>query len=155
MNRLFVRAALAFLALPGTVAFLIPWLLAQPVQWASFTHPLAWGTLVAGLVVLGACVREFYVAGRGTLAPWAPPRSLVVTGLYRYSRNPMYIGVLLILASWAIGFASWRLTLYAASISVLFQVRVRLHEEPFAARTFGEAWTAYRARVPRWLGVSK
>ena len=155
MTPLFVRAVIAFLALPGLVAFVVPWLIARPAPTATFTNPLAWALLGAGLVVLFGCVREFYVAGRGTLAPWAPPQTLVVSGLYRYSRNPMYIGVLLILIAWAIGFASWPLTIYAACIAILFHLRVLLHEEPFAARTFGNAWATYRARVPRWFGIPR
>ena len=101
--------------------------------------------------MLGLTVREFYVAGRGTLAPWSPPRNLVTSGLHRDSRNPMYVGVLLILCGWAIGLWSWPLAIYAAGIAVVFHVRVLLHEEPFLARTHGDAWTAYRARVGRWL----
>ena len=53
-----------------------------------------------GTVVLGWCIRDFYISGKGTLAPWDPPRKLVVMGLYRYVRNPMYIGVLILVAGW-------------------------------------------------------
>ena len=104
------------------------------------------------MAVLLLTVREFYVAGRGTLAPWSPPRTLVTSGLYRYTRNPMYVGVLLILCGWAIGFRSWPLAIYAAAVAIAVHLRVVLHEEPFLARTHGDAWTAYRARVGRWLG---
>jgi protein-S-isoprenylcysteine O-methyltransferase Ste14 len=152
MNGLFAKALFAFLALPGMVAFVIPVLLITPPDRRRWVEP--WGTvpLGLGLIVLGLTVREFYVAGRGTLAPWSPPQTLVVSGLYRYSRNPMYVGVLLILCGWAIGLQSWTLALYAAGIAVAFHVRVLLHEEPFLARTQPEAWAAYRARVGRWLG---
>lgn len=64
----------------------------------------------------------------------------------------MYVGVLLILGGWAVGFRSWPLALYAAGVAVAVHLRVILHEEPFLARTHGEAWTAYRAHVCRWLG---
>ena len=79
MNRLLVRAVVAFVALPGVVAFVAPLLLAMSVQ-RAFTE--WWGIVPLGLgtVLLLACVREFYVSGRGTLAPWAPPSALVVTG---------------------------------------------------------------------------
>jgi protein-S-isoprenylcysteine O-methyltransferase Ste14 len=107
--------------------------------------------LGVGSVLLLVCVREFYVAGRGTLAPWAPPTSLVATGPYKWSRNPMYVAVLLILTGWAIGFQSWDMALYAVVVAVVFHVRVVLHEEPWLARTFGDVWTQYRAQVPRWL----
>jgi protein-S-isoprenylcysteine O-methyltransferase Ste14 len=151
VNGLFVRALLAFLALPGMVAFAIPLLVITPSDRRHWVE--SWGLLPLGLglVVLGLTVREFYVSGRGTLAPWAPPRTLVTSGLYRYSRNPMYVGVLLILCGWAVCLWSWPLAVYAAAVAVAVHLRVLLHEEPFLARTHGQAWTAYRARVGRWL----
>jgi protein-S-isoprenylcysteine O-methyltransferase Ste14 len=152
MNGLFLRALLAFLALPGMVAFVVPLLLLTPASRRRWVEP--WGLLPLGLgiVVLGLTVREFYVAGRGTLAPWSPPRTLVTSGLYRRSRNPMYVGVLLILCGWAIGLCSWTLAIYAAGVAVAVHLRVLLHEEPFLARTHPAAWAAYRARVGRWVG---
>ena len=151
MNRLLLRAVLAFLALPGMVAFVIPLLLITPSTRRQWVEPWGFVPLVLGLTVLALTVREFYVAGRGTLAPWSPPRTLVTSGLYRYSRNPMYVGVLLILCGWAIGLWSWVLAIYAAGIAIAVHVRVLVNEEPFLARTHGAAWTAYRARVGRWL----
>jgi protein-S-isoprenylcysteine O-methyltransferase Ste14 len=100
-------------------------------------------------------VREFYTAGKGMLAPWTPPRELVVSGLYRYSRNPMYVGVLLVLAGWAAGFQSRALAIYAIAVAAAFHLRILLHEEPYLARTHDERWTRYRADVPRWLGVRR
>ena len=151
MNSLFLKALFAFLALPGMVAFVIPLLLITPASRRVWVEPWGLVPLVLGVVVLALTVREFYVAGRGTLAPWSPPRNLVTSGLYRYSRNPMYVGVLLILCGWAIGLWSWVLAIYAAGIAIAVYVRVLVNEEPFLARTHGEAWTAYRARVGRWL----
>jgi len=151
VNGLFVRALLAFLALPGMVAFVIPLLLITPAGRRHWVKPWGLVPLGLGLVVLALTVREFYVAGRGTLAPWSPPRTLVTSGLYRHSRNPMYVGVLLILSGWAIGLGSWPLAVYAAGVAVAVHVRVLVHEEPFLARTHGQAWVAYRARVGRWL----
>jgi protein-S-isoprenylcysteine O-methyltransferase Ste14 len=75
----------------------------------------------------------------------------VVVGLYRLSRNPMYVAVLVILAGWAIGFRSPLLWVYALVMLVVFHLRVVFGEEPWLARTHGEQWTQYRARVPRWL----
>ena len=151
MNRLFVEALLAFIALPGMVAFVIPWLISRGQASASFD--------IAGIVLLAVgtslllwCVREFYVAGKGTLAPWTPPRHLVVSGLYRYSRNPMYVGVALVLLGWALTFHSRTLVIYAAGVITAFHLRIVLGEEPWLARTHGEAWTRYSAHVPRWIG---
>jgi len=147
---LFWRALFAFLALPGVVALLVPWLMTRST--AAPLRDVALVPLSLGALLLAWCVREFYVAGRGTLAPWSPPRALVTTGLYRFSRNPMYVAVLLILVGWAVGYSSRALWIYTACVAVAFQLRVVFGEEPWLARTQGEQWTAYRARVRRWLG---
>lgn len=146
--RSFARALAAFLLLPGLVAFVVPWLL-RPTD-APF-DPLALPVLGLGVGLLLWCVRDFYVIGRGTLAPWAPPERLVVVGLYRYSRNPMYLAVLLVLCGWTLAFRSPTLGAYAAAVAVAFHLRVILGEEPWLARTHGDTWTAYKASVPRWL----
>ena len=107
--------------------------------------------LVAGIAGLLSCVHAFYVAGRGTLAPWAPPVHLVVVGLYRYSRNPMYIAVTLILLGWAVSFALPGLYLYTLIVAIAFHLRVVFGEEPWLARTHGARWQEYVRRVPRWF----
>ena len=148
---LFGRAVLAFLVLPGTVGFMVPWLLHDSSDGWPF-DAIGFIPLALGTVLLLWCVREFYVAGRGTLAPWAPPTALVVTGLYRFSRNPMYIAVALILWAWALGFRSRSLAVYALAVMLAFHLRVVFFEEPFLARTHGERWVRYKAHVPRWIG---
>jgi len=151
MNGLLGRALVAFLVLPGTVAFLVPLLFLSPgIRGQSFDS-LGLIPLVLGTILLLWCVREFYVAGRGTVAPWAPPQNLVVTGLYRYSRNPIYIAVGLILCGWALVFRSRALTVYALIVMLAFHLRVVFGEEPWLARTHGEQWAQYKAKVPRWL----
>jgi protein-S-isoprenylcysteine O-methyltransferase Ste14 len=147
----FGRALLAFLALPGVVAFAVPvsWLLSS--QRTRLLHP--WGLVLLGLGVsaLLRCVRDFYVAGRGTLAPWAPPTRLVVVGLYRYTRNPMYVAVTLVLLGWTVSFAAWDMLAYCAGMALVFHLRVVLAEEPWLARRHGEEWERYARAVPRWL----
>jgi len=101
--------------------------------------------------VLVWCTVVFYVSGRGTLAPWSPPQKLVAVGPYRISRNPMYVGVTLILSGWAVLFWSFTLTVYSALVLLAFHIRVIVGEEPWLQRTFGADWESYRARVPRWL----
>ncbi len=155
MNRLFWQAVLAFVALPGMVAFAAPLLLLAPGVPGGFSN--AFGLIPVGLgtALLLWCVRDFYVAGRGTLAPWAPPQALVVTGLYRFSRNPMYIAVTLVLWGWALGFRSQSLAIYALAVMLTFHLRVVFGEEPWLARTHGQAWTRYRAQVPRWFRLPR
>ncbi len=147
---MFARALVAFLVLPGVVAFAVPliWLRAEHAQLA---HPVGAVLLAIGVVGLLWCVRDFYVRGKGTLAPWAPPQHLVVVGLYRWSRNPMYVSVALILLGWAVTFASTGLLLYAVAVVVAFHLRVVLGEEPWLARTHGSRWQDYARDVPRWL----
>jgi protein-S-isoprenylcysteine O-methyltransferase Ste14 len=145
------RAAFAFFALPGMVAFVVPLTLALSQHGLFRARPLGLAMLSLGLVILVWCVVEFYVSGRGTLAPWAPPQRLVTTGPYRFSRNPMYIGVALILLGWAWCFWSLLLAIYAMVVSVAFHIRVLIGEEPRLTLAFGEAWDAYRTKVPRWL----
>jgi protein-S-isoprenylcysteine O-methyltransferase Ste14 len=147
-----LQALLAFLALPGLVAFLLPALFARSAPRPSGLAFLGLVPFGLGVVGLLACVREFYVRGRGTLAPWAPPKHLVTTGLYRHSRNPMYVSVLLILAGWGVLFERPALWVYAGVVAVAFHIRVVVAEEPWQQREFGAEWTDYKARVPRWLG---
>jgi protein-S-isoprenylcysteine O-methyltransferase Ste14 len=155
MNGLFARAVLAFLVCPGTVAFLIPWLLVEAGQSGQYPDARGLVPFVLGVVLLLWCVREFYVAGKGTLAPWSPPRHLVATGLYRFSRNPMYIAVALVLWGWALGFHSRAIAVYALLVMVAFHLRVILGEEPWLGRAHGKEWVRYKAQVPRWFGFHR
>lgn len=148
---LFAKAAIAFLLMPGIVAFGLPLVLA-PVRLA---RPDGLLLVAVGTTFLLWCVREFYVSGKGTLAPWQPPTELVVTGLYRLSRNPMYVAVALILWGWALAFRSRNLAFYALAVMVAFHLRVIFYEEPTLARAFGQGWTRYTAKVPRWLSLSR
>ena len=132
---MFARALLALLVLPGIFAFLIPALLVQPLGDA---RPAAPGlpVLTAGVVLLLWCVRDFYVVGRGTLAPWSPPPTLVSVGLYRVSRNPMYIAVLLVLGGWTLAFWSASVAVYTGVVMGAFHLRVVFGEEPWLARRY-------------------
>jgi len=149
---MFWRAAIAFLALPGTVAYFAPlaWLLVT--NRAILVHPLGLVCLVGGTLGLLWCVRDFFVQGRGTLAPWAPPESLVAVGLYRFTRNPMYLSVLSVLIGWALAFASLHLAAYAVLVGLGFHFRVLYGEEPWLQEHFGTTWSSYASQVPRWLG---
>src|ERR1700688_695755 len=133
-SHLLARAILAFLALPGVVAMAVPLALVAGNRPNPRASAFAGALLLFGGLLMGWCVREFYVAGRGTLAPWAPPQQLVVSGPYRFSRNPMYIAVSLILAAWSILYRSSALWIYALAVGLAFQVRILFGEEPRLAR---------------------
>jgi len=148
---LFQRALLAFLALPGVVAVLLPPFIADidPFRWSGTIFGIA--VLLAGFSLLVWCVWDFYVAGKGTLAPWDPPESLVIVGLYKYTRNPMYVAVLTMLLGWALLYGSAFVSIYGISFALIFHQRVARYEEPWLSKTFGSDWQRYAAEVPRWL----
>jgi protein-S-isoprenylcysteine O-methyltransferase Ste14 len=146
-----VRALIAFAVLPGMVA------VGFPAGWLWYTahlqpiHPLGLMLVAVGLAALLRCVRDFYMSGQGTLAPWQPPRRLVTVGLYRYSRNPMYISVAVALLGWVTAYDSLALLAYTAAAAGAFSLQVVFGEEPELARRYGDAWRRYAERVPRWL----
>lgn len=152
VSPVFWRALFAFLALPGVVAIAVPaWFAANQLRAGGRLYAAGLLPLIAGFALLLWCVRDFFVAGKGTLAPWSPPRHLVTTGLYRFSRNPMYVAVTFMLAGWSLAFASRTIAIYMFFVIAAFHLRVVFGEEPWLARTHGAEWDEYKARVPRWL----
>jgi len=149
---MFARALVAFLVLPGVFAIALPLAWLRASGRTALVHPCGLLLLAVGFVALLLCVRDFHVSGKGTLAPWSPPKHLVVVGLYRYSRNPMYVAVTVMLVGWAVSFGSRGLLLYAAAVFAAFHARVVRAEEPFLSHVHGDEWERYKSRVPRWLG---
>ena len=140
------------LAAPGVVAGLVPWLI---TGWDSSDPPLAVALLGAALIVAGAGVLlhafgRFVVEGLGTPAPVAPTERLVVGGLYRYVRNPMYLAVVSTIAGQALLLGQWVLLAYAAGMWLVFFAFVRLYEEPTLAARYGEEYEQFRRAVPGW-----
>ncbi len=144
------------LLVPGTVGVVLPLGIAwftQPV----WTRPggLRWvglAPLALGAAVYVWTVWSFATRGRGTPGPWDPPRHLVAIGPYRVSRNPMYVGVLCVIVGEAVLTESWWVAAYGGLVALMFNLFIRLYEEPTLSRRFGEEWAAYRRRVPRWIG---
>jgi len=138
---------------PGTVTVYVPIrLLGGLVRPA--TGPLTWFggvVFVLGTTIYFRCAWEFAVRGLGTPAPIAPTKFLVVTALHRYVRNPMYIGVLLVLLGEATLFRSRVLLEYAAFFFSAAYLFVIFYEEPTLRRQFGESYEEYRRTVPRWI----
>ena len=155
-----LRHLIAVAVLPFTMAVLIPLWLARRsgiefVVGAGVTQVLL---QVAGLGLLGvgvglflASVWRFGTEGRGTLAPWDPPRQLVVTGLYRYVRNPMISGVVLVLFGEALLLLSWPHVRWAVLFLGINCVYIPLLEEPGLAQRFGPSYREYCRHVPRFL----
>lgn len=96
------------------------------------------------------CVWEFATRGHGTPAPIDPPKHLVITGLYRYVRNPMYTGLIVWLVGLSILYESWTMLAYAGAVCAIFNAAVFLYEEPTLRRQFGDAYVDYCKSTPRW-----
>jgi hypothetical protein len=97
------------------------------------------------------CVWDFAVFGRGTPAPIDPPKKLIVHGLYRYTRNPMYLGVLTVIGGWAILFKAITLVFYAMIVGACCHLFIVFNEDSHLQRKFGKEYEDYRAQVNRWL----
>lgn len=154
-----VKTVIFTLLVPGTVTVLVPyWILRHrhSALMACTSPKNLFSYLGVGGIALGAavslwCAWDFAVKGRGTPAPIDPPKELLVSGLYRYVRNPMYIGILLILLGEAFLFCSLALLFYSVIMLVVFHLFVVLYEEPTLAKKFGESYRRYCLEVPRWL----
>lgn len=119
----------------------------------AFELPQLIGSMVlaAGLTLIVSAIGYFGVVGRGTPAPFDPPRRLVIRGPNRYVRNPMYLGVVLASLGWALWFESVAVAIYAFVFWLVTHLFVLLYEEPTLQRLFGAEYAAYRSRVRRWL----
>jgi protein-S-isoprenylcysteine O-methyltransferase Ste14 len=149
-------SALFFFVAPFALAGLVPWWI---TRWEL--RPTSFGlasirALGAVLIIAGLCgvldsFARFAIQGRGTPAPVAPTQKLVVTGLYRYVRNPMYLTVSATIFGQALLFSDWRLVMYGVLLLLVSHVFVVMYEEPKLRRTYGAEYDAVRANVPRWL----
>jgi protein-S-isoprenylcysteine O-methyltransferase Ste14 len=155
-----LRHLLAIAILPFTVTVVIPSWLARRFH-VTFTMPttalemvlllLGAASLGAGLLLFAASLRQFAVRGKGTLAPWDPPKHLVVEGPYRYVRNPMISGVLFVLVSEALVWRSSPHAWWAVLFLVVNLTYIPLVEEPQLAARFGASYGEYRRHVRRLL----
>ena len=140
---------------PGFVAGVVPWLLtgwdsSDALGDLAVVRLLGALLVAAGVGVLLEAFARFVLEGRGTPAPVAPTSRLVVGGLYRHVRNPMYLAVEAAILGQALLLGSAVLLAYSAAIGVAFLAFVRWYEEPTLARRYGEEYDAYRRAVPAW-----
>jgi protein-S-isoprenylcysteine O-methyltransferase Ste14 len=149
---LFLKNVLFTLFVPGTVAVYIPYRITEQRVFASGPMLLVAVALFAvGAAIYLWCVWDFAAFGRGTPAPIDAPIRLVVRGLYRYTRNPMYVGVLAVIVGWAALFQAASVLVYAIGVAACFHLFVVLYEERRLAQLFGAEYAEYRVRVNRWL----
>ena len=149
-------SALFFVVAPCVLAGLIPW---SMTRWEF--RPAFFGLegarsvgvllILVGLPGLVDSFARFALQGLGTPAPIAPPQNLVVTGLYRYVRNPMYVAVVAVILGQAILFGDGRLMTYGVFMWLAFHAFVLTYEEPVLAQSFGAEYEDFRANVPRWI----
>ena len=155
-----VRHAFAIVILPVTMTIFIPrWVIrGNAIAFRMPGGPLDWLSVIAGVlffaagfVLFVATVFLFATRGRGTLAPWDPPSRLVVDGPYRYVRNPMIAGVILIIIAESLVFRSMSLAEWAAAFFVINAIYFPLLEEPQLERRFGEEYRRYSRHVRRFI----
>ena len=149
-------SALFLLVAPGTFAGFVPWLISSWHWGPAFfgIDILRWvgaALIAAGVFALIDSFARFAVQGLGTPAPPMPPRRLVITGAYRYVRNPMYLANLAVVVGQALLLGNPRLLVYAAIAAILVHVFVIGYEEPTLRRKFGAEYTAMCLNVPRWF----
>ncbi|MBL8063896.1 MAG: isoprenylcysteine carboxylmethyltransferase family protein [Anaerolineales bacterium] len=147
------KSILFFIVAPGMLGGFIPLaLLRTGSQWKtgilSYGAPLLWGI---GLVMLIWCFWDFLAKGKGTPAPIDPPKHLVVAGFYRLVRNPMYVGVLFVLAGHFVWFGYWALAIYAVLFFLVVHTFVTRYEEPHLRKVFGAEYEEYCKQVSRWI----
>ena len=146
------RTAVFTVLVPAVVAGYLP----LRVIGGDGQSPRGWSYVGIMPVTIGALIYawtafDFAWTGRGTPLPIDPPRRLIDRGLYRYMRNPMYVGVLLVIVGQALMWRSWQTIVYAVAVALMFGAFVVFIEEPLLRRQFGAGYSDYCARVPRWF----
>jgi protein-S-isoprenylcysteine O-methyltransferase Ste14 len=149
-------SAIFLVIAPGVVALYVPWRISrwerQPPFWGIGALRVVGVVLIlAGLPVLLDSFARFAVKGLGTPAPVFPTRHLVVSGLYRYVRNPMYVAITALIFGQGLLFGSVRVLEYGVAVWAAFFVFVMAYEEPTLRKTFGAEYEEYCANVPRWI----
>lgn len=155
-SSLFLRNLLFTILHPGVVAGLIPYLIVSHQAKTSNETPsvlfyLGAIIFITGCLIVLFCIIELAVRGAGTLSPADPTQKLVISGLYRFSRNPMYMGVLMVLVGEAISIGNGYLWMYSGLILLTFYLFVRYREEPRLHKDFGKDYDNYQKTVRRWL----
>lgn len=154
---LWVKVFLLFLAVPGIADALIPWLILTHGKALVFPpfgvmQGIGLFLILVGLAIVVWVCQEFVRFGHGTPAPYDPPRQFVHRGLYRWVRNPMYLGAgLLIPLGEALYFGSWWLVFYAAIVVGMLHLYIVFREEPELERRFGRPYMKYKRNVSRWI----
>jgi protein-S-isoprenylcysteine O-methyltransferase Ste14 len=148
-----LKSLLFLIVAPGMVAGYIPlvWLSSGPRVEIGFFAYLAFPLWLVGSAILLWIFWNFLREGRGTPSPTDPPKELVAVGFYRYVRNPMYVGIIMMLIGYFLWFGYWSLLIYTGIVFVIIHLFVTLYEEPTLKRKFGASYETYMNHVPRWI----
>jgi len=149
---LLLKNLLFMVIVPGAAAVYLPLYIAR--EWSAASGGGFFSALVlftAGGAMYVWCMWDFAVFGRGTPAPIDPPKKLVVRGLYRYTRNPMYLSVMTVILGWAVLYQAEVLGLYALALGLIFHLFILFYEEPHLRGVFGKEYEDYCAAVGRWV----
>jgi protein-S-isoprenylcysteine O-methyltransferase Ste14 len=122
-----------------------------PVALPDWLRPIGFGLALLGALLAGACIATFVTKGRGTPAPFDPPREFVASGPYRYVRNPMYVGAAMVILGAGLVLSSPSVVILGLTFILIMHFFVVLYEEPALASRFGDTYQAYRCSVHRWL----
>ena len=153
---LILKTILFILVLPGTVIVLIPYFLLTSRFELFFPKLGIFRFLGVFPILIGAaiglwCIWDFLITGKGTPAPFDPPKKLVKKGLYRFVRNPMYLSSAFMLLGGVLLFESMVLLVYTIFVILAFHLLVTCYEEPVLKRRFGDSYKDYFSTVPRWI----
>jgi len=152
MIRLFFKSFLFTLIVPGIVAFALPAFITNEMSAnEGVLSMLALLFMLLAIAIYCWCVWDFVIFGMGTPAPIDSPKKLVSSGLYCFTRNPMYIAVFCFITGWVLLYFNWPVFLYAMSIMSCIQVLVIYYEEPVLLQLFGNEYCDYKKDVNRWL----
>ena len=146
-----VKTVIFTILVPGTVAVVLPRAIGTDASAPTLDSSIGFLPMVLGVAIYLWCAWDFATAGQGTPAPIDAPKRLVVRGLYRFVRNPMYVGVLTVLFSESVVFRSRRILTYAIVVFLFFHLMVMLYEEQALKRKFGASYEEYLKSVPRWI----
>lgn len=147
----FTKQTFSFI-LPITVLIIIPLWIETDITFKNTTALIS-GLLIMciGLFLMIVAISLFIRIGKGTLAPWSPTKEIVLAGPYRYVRNPMITGVLIVLIGESVTILSWQILIWAAAFFVINNIYFTVYEEPDLERKFGKDYQDYRSQVHRWI----
>lgn len=148
-----VKSTIWFLLVPFPLTYVVPWLI-NLTNVGKFTIGITWlgfSVIILGTTGLFYCFFEFVYSGKGTPVPFEPPKRLLSSKLYRYTRNPMYLAVISIIIGESIWYENWIIVIYGVLLWAVLHLWIVLYEEPALNKKFGKKYEDYVSKTQRWL----